>query len=240
MRLLFLFLTFLLGCSPALAEPDIPASTKDMVHLTVTASNVRLRAGAGTEFEVKGMASRNDKSARLYVADSTPRMDSTGKLWFKLIANIQLLTEMSILKFDTPCWIRSDFVQTRKLRDCEAEMADSVFFDLLHVSLSDACEVAAFVPAKDIPVCATEEDCLWAEGHPVINATLSAGETYYFWADPSKTSKDDMCVSVYKQVGPERARIVGCMPRTVFDTYDFGKDSANVMDWKKKKKRYWE
>ena len=239
MRLLFLLLSFLLGCTPALAEPDIPDSTKEMVHLTVTATNVRLRAGAGTEFEVLGMASRNDKSARLYVADSTPRMDSTGKLWFKLIANIQMLTEMSILKFDTPCWIRSDFAQTRKLRDCEAEMADSVFFDLLHVSLPDACEVAAFVPARDIPICATEVDCLWAEGRPVINAALPTGETFYFWGDPSKTANGDMCINVYKQMEPGRAKIVGCMPRKVFDAFDFGRDSAAVMDWKRKKDRYW-
>ena len=96
MRLLFLLLSFLL-CSPALAGSDVPASTKDMIHLTVTATNVRLRAGAGTEFEVLGMASRDNECARLYVADSTPRMDSTGKPWFKLIANVQIQEETAII-----------------------------------------------------------------------------------------------------------------------------------------------
>ena len=79
MRLLFLILAILLGSSPALAGDNAPSSTKDMLHLTVTATNVRLRAGAGTEFGVLGMASRDNECAYRYVADSTPRMDSTGR-----------------------------------------------------------------------------------------------------------------------------------------------------------------
>ena len=85
MRLLFLFLTLLLGCSPALAG-EIPASTKDMVHLSVIATDVRLRAGAGTEFAILGKASRDDFGANRYIADSRPVMDSTGRPWFKLLA----------------------------------------------------------------------------------------------------------------------------------------------------------
>ena len=241
MRLLFLVLTFLLGCTPAMAGADIPSSTKDMLHLTVTATNVRLRAGAGTEFEVLGMASRDNECARLYVADSTPRMDSTGKPWFKLIANVQIQEETAIIKLDTPCWIRSDFVKTRALRGGEAMKADSVFYRIVHVALDSYSVTAKFVPSKDIPVCATEEDCLWAEGHPIINSKLPAGEEFYFFSIPSKVSEGEMCINVYKQIEPERAKIVGCMPKDVFNTFDFGKDTEAVQAWKKKQNAwYWE
>ena len=241
MRLLFLLLAFLLGGTPAFAEPDIPASTKDMVYLTVTATNVRLRAGAGTEFEVLGMASRDNECAYLYVADSTPRMDSTGKPWFKLIANIQQQEEMAFIKLDTPCWIRSDFVKTRALRGGEAMKADSLFYKILHLDLKSYPVTAKFVPSKDIPVCATEEDCLFVEGHPIINAKLPAGEEFYFFSIPSKTGEGDMCINVYKQIKPERAQIVGCMPKDVFNTFDFGKDTEAVQAWKKKQHPwYWE
>ena len=241
MRLLFLLFSVLLGCVPALAEADIPASTKDMVHLTVTATNVRLRAGAGTEFEVLGMASRNDECASLYVADSTPRMDSTGHPWFKLIANIQQQEEMALTKLDAPCWIRGDFVKTRALRGGEAMKADSVFYNIVHVDLNSYSVTAMFVPSKDIPVCATEDDCLFVEGHPIINAKLPAGEEFYFFSIPSKISEGDMCVNVYQQIAPERAKKVGCMPQNVFDTFDFGKYTDAVQAWKKKQHPwYWE
>ena len=46
-RQLFLLLSFLLGCSPAMAGEDLPDCAKDMLHLTDTATNVRLLAGAG-------------------------------------------------------------------------------------------------------------------------------------------------------------------------------------------------
>ena len=241
MRLLPLLLILLIGwTSPASAE-EVPASTKDMVHLSVIATNVRLRAGAGTEFAILGKASRNDFAANRYIADSRPVMDSTGRPWFRLLANVQLQTELGVFKLDSPCWIRSDFVTTRALNDREAMVADSSLFGLLHISLSDMYGSAKFVPAKDIPVCAADDDCLFAEGAPIINATLPAGETFYFWGVPSKNSEGDMCVNVYKQVEPNRAKIVGCMPRKVFDTFDFGKDTEAVQDWKKKQNPwYWE
>ena len=241
MRLLFLLLSFLLGCTPALADPDIPDSTKEMVHLTVTATNVRLRAGAGTEFEVLGVASRNNECAYLYVADSTPRMDSEGKPWFKLIANIEILEEMSLSRLDKPCWIRGDFVKTRALRGGEAMKADALFYNIAHVDLDSYSVTAKFVPSKDIPVCATEEDCLWAEGYPIINSKLPAGEEFCFFAIPTKVSEGNMCINVYKQIAPERAKIVGCMPKDVFDSFDFGKDTEAVQAWKKKQNAwYWE
>ena len=218
MRLLFLLLSFLLGCSPALAEPDIPDSTKEMVHLTVTATNVRLRAGAGTEFEVLGVASRNNECAYLYVADSTPRMDSTGRPWFKLIANIQQQTELGVFKLDQPCWIRSDFVKTRALREGEAMRVDSTFFRILHISLTNMPGVGRFTPTKDIPICATEQDCLFAEGAPIINAKLPAGETFYFWSVPSKAESGTVCLPVHRKLDENRIQEVGHMTREVFDT----------------------
>ena len=241
MRLLFLVLTFLLGCTPAMAGADIPSSTKDMLHLTVTATNVRLRAGAGTEFEVLGMASRDNECARLYVADSTPRMDSTGKPWFKLIANVQIQEETSITKLDTPCWIRSDFVKTRALREGEAMRVDSTFLRILHISLTNMPGVGRFTPTKDIPICATEQDCLFAEGSPIINAKLPAGETFYFWSVPSKAESGTVCLPVHRKLDENRIQEVGYMTREVFDRCDFGKDTASVMNWKKRQHpSYWE
>ena len=241
MRLLFLLLSFLLGCSPALAEPDIPDSTKEMVHLTVTATNVRLRAGAGTEFEVLGVASRDNECAYRYVADAAPRMDSTGKPWFKLIANIQQQTELGVFKLDQPCWIRSDFVKTRALREGEAMRVDSTFFRILHISLTNMPGVGRFTPTKDIPICATEQDCLFAEGSPIINAKLPAGETFYFWSVPSKAESGTVCLPVHRKLDENRIQEVGHMTREVFDRCDFGKDTASVMNWKKRQHpSYWE
>ena len=240
MRLLFLLLSFLL-CTPALAESDIPSSTKDMLHLTVTATNVRLRAGAGTEFEVLGMASRDNECAYRYVADATPRMDSTGKPWFKLIANIQQQTELGVFKLDQPCWIRSDFVKTRALREGEAMRVDSVFHNILHISLTNMPGVGRFTPMKDIPICATEQDCLFAEGSPIINAKLPAGETFYFWSVPSKAESGTVCLPVHRKLDENRIQEVGYMTRDVFDGCDFGKDTASVMNWKKRQHpSYWE
>jgi hypothetical protein len=239
MRLLFLFLTLLLGCSPVSAG-EIPASTKDMVHLSVIATNVRLRAGAGTEFAILGKASRNDFGANRYIADSRPVMDSTGKPWFKLLANVQQQTELGVFKLDAPCWIRSDFVQTRALREGEAMKADSELFRILPISFTGMPGVGKFTPAKDIPVCATEYDCLFAEGAPVINAKLPAGETFYFWAMPSENS-GRVCLPVYRKLDENRIQEVGTMPRDVFDSHDFGKDAESVLNWKKRQNPiYWQ
>ena len=241
MRLLFLILAILLGSSPALAGDNAPSSTKDMLHLTVTATNVRLRAGAGTEFEVLGMASRDNECAYRYVADAAPRMDSTGKPWFRLIANIQQQDELGVFKLDQPCWIRSDFVKTRALREGEAMRVDSVFHNILHISLTNMPGVGRFTPTKDIPICATEQDCLFAEGSPIINAKLPAGETFYFWSVPSKAESGTVCLPVHRKLDENRIQEVGHMTREVFDRYDFGKDTASVMNWKKRQHpSYWE
>lgn len=238
MRLLFLFLTLLLGCSSTSAA-ELPASTKDMVHLSVIATDVRLRAGAGTEFAILGKASRNDFGANRYIADSRPVMDSTGKPWFKLLANVQQQTELGVFKLDEPCWIRSDFVKTRALREGEAMKADSELFRILPISFNGMPGVGKFTPARDIPVCATEHDCLFAEGAPVINAKLPAGETFYFWAMPSEHS-GRVCLPVYRKLDENRIQEVGSMPRDVFDSHDFGKDAESVMDWKKRQNPiYW-
>ena len=241
MRLLFLILAILLGSSPALAGDNAPSSTEDMLHLTVTATNVRLRAGAGTEFEVLGMASRDNECAYRYVADAAPRMDSTGKPWFRLIANIQQQAELGVFKLDQPCWIRSDFVKTRALREGEAMRVDSTFFRILHISLTNMPGVGRFTPTKDIPICATEQDCLFAEGSPIINAKLPAGETFYFWSVPSKAESGTVCLPVHRKLDENRIQEVGYMTREVFDRCDFGKDAASVMNWKKRQHpSYWE
>jgi hypothetical protein len=50
-----------------------------------------------------------------------------------------------------------------------------------------------------------------------------------------------MCINVYKQIEPERAQIVGCMPKDVFNSFDFGKDTEAVQAWKKEQNAwYWE
>ena len=241
MRLLLLILAILLGSSPALAGDNAPSSTKDMLHLTVTATNVRLRAGAGTEFEVLGKASRDNECAYRYVAEAAPRMDSTGKPWFRLIANIQQQTELGVFKLDQPCWIRSDFVKTRALREGEAMRVDSVFHNILHISLTNMPGVGKFTPTKDIPICATEQDCLFAEGAPILNAKLPAGETFYFWSVPSKAESGTVCLPVHRKLDENRIQEVGHMTREVFDGCDFGKDAASVMNWKKRQNPYyWE
>lgn len=240
MRLLIMLLMVLLGCSPVIAGDDIPSSTKDMLHLTVTATNVRLRAGAGTEFEVLGKASRDDECAYRYVADATPRMDSTGRHWFKLIANIQQQTELGVFKLDQPCWIRSDFVTTRALREGEAKYVDSTFFRILHISFTNMPNLGRFTPTKDIPVCATGHDCLFAEGAPIINAKLPAGEMFYFWALPARAASGTVCLPVHKKLDEHRIQEVGYMTREVFDSCDFGKDADAVQKWKKQNPHYWD
>jgi len=241
MRLLMLLFLLVFGSLPAVAaEYDIPLSTKDMLHLTVTATNVRLRAGAGTEFDVLGMASRDNECARLYVADSTPSMDSTGRPWFRLIAQIEQQTEMAVFKLDPPCWIRSDFVKTRALREGEAMRADSTFFRILHISFANMPGVGRFTPAKDLPICATAHDCLFAEGAPLINAKLPAGETFYFWAMPFRAESGTVCLPIHKKLDEKRIQEVGYMTREVFDGCDFGKDAESVMNWKKRNPSYWE
>lgn len=235
MRLLILMLLLLFGYMPASAAGhDFPASTKDMLHLEVTATSVRLRAGPGTEFEVLGMATRGDSTCSRYIADPRPKMDSTGRPWFRLIGQVEQQTELGVYKLDTPCWIRSDFVKTRVLSEREALRADSTFFGILPVSLSSMPGVANFTAAKDIPVCATEHDCLFAEGAPVLNAVLPAGETFHFWSLPFKGSSGQVCIIVYKKTADDKAQKVGAMPRSVLDSVDFGKDADSVEAWKKR------
>ena len=239
MRLLPLILMLLIGWISPASAGEIPASTKDMVHLSVIATDVRLRAGAGTEFAILGKASRDDFCANRYIADSRPVMDSTGKPWFRLLANVQQQTELGVFKLDAPCWIRSDFVKTRALREGEAMRADSELFRILHISFNGMPGVGRFTPAQDIPVCATEHDCLFAEGAPVINAQLPAGETFYFWAMPSEHS-GRVCLPVYRKLDENRIQEAGSMPREVFDSRDFGKDAESVMNWKKRQNPiYW-
>ena len=149
MRLLpLMFMLFLGLVSPASAG-ELPASTKDMVHLSVIATDVRLRAGAGTEFAILGKASRDDFSTNRYIADSRPVMDSTGKPWFKLLASVEQQTELGVFKLDAPCWIRSDFVETRALNAKEAARVESSFFRILEFAprLLPSIHPVAAIPA---------------------------------------------------------------------------------------------
>ena len=69
MRLLIMLSLLLLSiAAPVGAAPvPVPASTQDMLHLSVQATGVRLRAGAGTEFAIVGVVSRENESARPFL-----------------------------------------------------------------------------------------------------------------------------------------------------------------------------
>ena len=234
MRLLpLMFMLFLGLVSPASAG-ELPASTKDMVHLSVIATDVRLRAGAGTEFAILGKASRDDFSTNRYIADSRPVMDSTGKPWFKLLANVQQQTELGVSKLDEPCWIRSDFVKTRALREGEAMRADSELFRILHISFDGMPGVAAFAPKQPLPVCSQENDCYFAEGKPETDASLPAGETFYLWGQPDSGSSGNVCISVWKRLDANRIQLAGTMPLGDFLKADLGADRQKVEAWLKK------
>ena len=110
MRLLTVLLMLLCVLLPSELPAGSPASAKDMLHLSVTATGVRLRAGAGMEFAIVGMASRSDAAACRFIASAEPRMDSEGKLWFRLIGSVQQQEDLAVFKLDEPCWIRCDFV----------------------------------------------------------------------------------------------------------------------------------
>jgi hypothetical protein len=212
-----------------------------MVHLSVIATNVRLRSGPGTEFEVLGMASKGDSTCSRYIADPRPQMDSTGRPWFRLIGQVEQQTELGVYKLDTHCWIRSDFVKTRALSEREAKYADSTFFGILPISLSTMPGVANFTPSGDIAICATENGCLFPEGDPVLDAVLPAGETFHFWSMPSKSSSGRTCIIVYKKTADDKAQKVGAMPREVLDSIDFGKDAGSVAAWMERQPSYyWE
>ena len=228
MRVLFLLLVFMLGCTPALAASDIPASTKDMVHLSVIATDVRLRAGAGTEFAIIGKASRNDFSANRYIADSLPVMDSTGKPWFKLLANVEQQAELGVFKLDSPCWIRSDFVETRALNAREAERVESSFFRILEFAPR---LLPSIHPVAAIPAFSDENLCYFPQSPDKADISLPPGGELL----PLNALKGQrVCVSLWQPLDDRRIRFVGAVPLGDFLKADFGADRQKVEAWLEK------
>ena len=89
MRMLISLLFLLMFSVCPVQAADVPTGTQDMLHLDVQATGVRLRAGAGTEFAIVGMASREKEMSRYFIAYATPSMDSEGRPWFRLLAKIE-------------------------------------------------------------------------------------------------------------------------------------------------------
>lgn len=233
MRILLLLFLLLLGTPMQAGASGFPESIREMIHVTVRGTNVRLRAGAGTEFKIQGLANSDSPTACRYVAFSQPRMDSKDIPWFMLIGRIEGQDKAVIVKLEEPCWIRSDLVTVRALRYDEALNADSIFFRILHVCLDNMSGVASFIPAAEVPVCSREEDCLSAANAPVTDAALPAGKAYHLWATPQKGDTGEVCIPIWEKLSDTRIRLAGTMPRTVFDSFDFGPESKEAVErWK--------
>lgn len=126
MRAFFLLLALLFLPFPGMGT-ELASSIDEMLHLSVQASNVRLRAGAGTNFEVLGKASQGSKHASRYIADARTSKDRTGQPWYQLMARVEQQSDLDVIKLERPCWIRGDFVRTRPLTDEEKLKAAPLF-----------------------------------------------------------------------------------------------------------------
>lgn len=229
MRLLTVLLMLLCVLLPSELPAGSPASAKDMLHLSVTATGVRLRAGAGAEFAILGMASRNDAGSCRFIAQSEPDMDSMGKLWFKLIGNIQQQEELAVFKLDRPYWIRSDFIETRALSPREAEQVESVFFRVLDFAPK---LLPAVRPVADIPAYSEEKLCFFPQERDEAGRLLPAGEEYLLF---NVLKGQRTCVGLWKAVDEERIRFAGSVPVEIFAGTDFGADRQKVDTWLKQK-----
>lgn len=228
MRLLSALFLILCVMAPSALPAGTPASTKDMLHLTVKATGVRLRAGAGTEFAIVGMASREDASARRFIASADPAMDSEGKLWFRLLGDVQQQEDTAVFKLDKTCWIRSDFVETRALNEREAAQADSVFFRTLSFAPH---LLTAFRPAGDIPAFSSEQLCFFPQGAGEPDISLPADGEYLLF---NALKGQRACVNLWRAVDDTRIRFAGSVALDQFLKADFGSDGAKVEGWLKK------
>lgn len=229
MRLLTILLMFLCVLVPSELPAGNSVSPQDMLHLTVKATGVRLRAGAGAEFAIVGMASRNDAAACRFVAQAEPRMDSMGKLWFRLLGNIEQQEELAVFKLDKPCWIRSDFIETRALSPREAEQVDSVFFRVLSFAPKLLTTVR---PAAAIPAYSDEKLCFFPQGQDETDLQLPAGEEYLLL---NVLKGQRSCVGLWKAVDAEHIRFAGSVPVEVFAGTDLGTDQNKIETWLKQR-----
>lgn len=227
MRLLLSMLSLLMVLtSPATAEE--PASVRQMVHLSVQATGVRLRAGAGTEFAILGIASR-EKAGSRFIAHTVPSMDSEGRPWFRLLAKVEKQEDTALFKLDRPCWVRSDFVKTRALNEKETELADSLFFR----TLSFAPKLLPAVrPTAAIPAYSEEKLCFFPQEKDSTDTVLPAGEEYLLF---NVLTGQRACAGLWKAVDEEHIRFAGSVPVEIFAAADFGADQAKAEAWLKQK-----
>ena len=226
MRLpLFMLLLLMALASPAFAD-DAPSNVKEMIHLSVRATGVRLRAGAGTEFAIVGVASR-EKGGSRFIASSVPSMDGEGVPWFRLLARIEQQEDAALFRLERACWIRSDFVTTRALNGKEAELADSLFFR----TLSFAPRLLPAVrPAEAVPAYSDEKLCFFPQENDRADTVLPAGEEYLLF---NVLKGQRACVGLWKAVDGERIRFAGSVPAEAFAGTDFGADGAKAEAWLK-------
>ena len=231
MRLLIMLSLLLLSiAAPAGAAPvPVPASTQDMLHLSVQATGVRLRAGAGTEFAIVGVVSRENESARQFLAHAVPRMDSEGQLWFRLLGSLQQQEDLGFFTFDRQCWIRSDFVKTRALSQREAELADSQLFRILAFAPH---LLTSFRPAAPIPAFSDEKLCFFPQENAEPDTALPAGESYLLF---NALKGERTCVGLWRAVDEKRIRFAGSVPLDLFLNTDLGADRQAVEQWLEQK-----
>lgn len=227
-KLSVFFLLFLCLMVPSYVCAGTPASTGELLHLSVKATGVRLRAGAGTEFAIVGMASRNDAAARHFIAYIEPRMDSVGMLWFKLVGSVQKQEDMAVFKIEGPCWIRSDFVETRALNETEKARADSVFFRVLDFAPR---MLTSFRPAEALPAYSDEKLCFFPQEADASDLSLPAGEEYLIL---NVLQGKRACVGLWRALDDSRIRFAGSVPLDLFMNADFGNDREKVEGWLKK------
>jgi len=229
MRMLISLLFLLMFSVCPVQAADVPAGTQDMLHLEVQATGVRLRAGAGTEFAIVGMVSREKEMSRYFIAYATPSMDSEGRPWFRLLAKIERQEDTALFRLDRTCWIRSDFVKTRALNDKEAELADSLFFR----TLSFAPRLLPAVrPTEAIPAYSEEKLCFFPQDGDKADLILPAGEEYLLF---NLLKGQRACAGLWKAVDGEHIRFAGSVPAEVFAETDFGGDQAKAEAWLKQK-----
>lgn len=229
MRLLQLLLILLISWASSVSAGEPTISTKDMLHLSVQATGVRLRTGAGTEFAIVGVVSRENESARQFLAHAVPAMDGEGRLWFRLLGSLEQQEELALFKLERSCWIRSDFVKTRALSQREAELADSQLFRILAFAPH---LLTSFRPAAPIPAFSDEKLCFFPQENAEPDTALPAGEPYLLF---NALKGERTCVGLWRAVDEKRIRFAGSVPLDLFLNTDLGADRQAVEQWLEQK-----